>query len=168
MEENHTDNPVPADPTSQPSAAIPTDESTPANFNSAGEMAAPQERPKAAKDERRVTRFHVKWRADAVIATAVKQVTYPGWLKDISMSGTAIFSDKAIPLSKSFELYIDVPAVIGQKEHVLTLQARVVYCVYDASAGQFRTGIEFSKFASSNEQIFLATYLSKHCHPLSH
>lgn len=124
--------------------------------------AAAQQKP--ATDSRRATRFVVKWRS-AVILDITNQKIYHGWLKDISVSGTAVFSDKSIPHSSSAELHIEVPAVYDQKERILALDARIVYGVYDTAALQFRTGIEFVKFSSSNDQLFLGNHLKKHCQP---
>lgn len=153
----------------------PADNSTPSQHESpptpASESgtilqnAAPPARENRIVEVRRANRFLVKWRSAIVLGSAANQVTYHGWLKDISITGTAIFSDKTIPHGSLAELHIEVPATIDQKEHILTLKARIVYSLYDSSANQFRTGIEFIKFASSADQTFLSTYLNKYCHP---
>lgn len=150
--------------------AAPVDEPAPAD-DATGAAAAktasiPAPKPKT-EEARRATRFRVKWRTAIVTGSGDSEVIYHGWLKDISTAGTAIFSEHPIPLLKSFDLCIEVPAVPGQKERILTLKARIVYAVYDSEAMEFRTGMEFTKFSSGNDQTFLATYLNKNCHALS-
>lgn len=167
MEETNTDTPA------SPDAATPANQNNQADLIGAEDLAnafdsgdakpaAPKAKP---EDARRATRFRVKWRAAIVTGSGKNEVIYHGWLKDISTAGTAIFSEHPIPLLKSFDLYIEIPAISGQKERILTLKARIVYAVYDGEASEFRTGMEFTKFASGSDQTFLATYLNKNCHP---
>lgn len=178
MEEAHTDNPTPADqaaPASATGEATPVGDSSHASEASSGSETSPTSpavTPPAQKapatEVRRAQRYRIKWRSAVLIGPATNQVTYHGWLKDISHTGTALFSEKAIPPNQTVELYIEVPAAIDDKEHILTIKARIVYVVYDAPENQFRSGIEFIKFSSSKDQTFLASYLNKHCHPLTH
>lgn len=155
-EETHTDNAAPAQ---QEAPLTPAREAAPPL-----QSTAPQTENHRVVEVRRATRFVVKWRAAIALGSGAEQVIYHGWLKDISISGTALFSERAIPHSPLIELHIEVPAINTQKERILTLQARIIYSLHDGSAHQFRTGIEFVKFASSNDQSFLATYLNKNCH----
>lgn len=114
-------------------------------------------------EARRSMRFHIKWRSAVVLATDQK-ATYHGWLKAISTTGTAIFSGHAIPLNPRAAFHIEIPAIHIPQARILTLTVRLVYCVYDGSASQFRTGVEFIDFPS-NERAFLDNYLKKHCLP---
>ncbi|MBI3221510.1 MAG: PilZ domain-containing protein [Nitrosomonadales bacterium] len=153
-------------PSTEPAATPPANEPAPADETApAGDSGIAGEI--APADDPAATRFRVKWRAAIVSGSGDSEVIYHGWLKDVSTAGTAIFSERPIPLLKSFDLYIEVPAMPGQKERILTLKARIVYAVYDGEAAEFRTGMEFTKFASANDQTFLATYLNNNCHPLS-
>lgn len=167
--------PPPTEPTEAPPAneSAPAEEPKPADAikpEAEAAPASPADTPKPrtrTEEARRATRFRVKWRAAVVTGSGDSEVIYHGWLKDISTAGTAVFSEHPIPLLKTFDLYIEVPALPGQKERILTLKAHIVYAVYDGEAAEFRTGMEFTKFASSSDQTFLAAYLNNNCHPLS-
>lgn len=153
---------TPTERSSSPEQNTPTVTTDNTSANTAAQT------PKKAPEARRAERFHVKWRAAVALGAAPNPTIYHGWLKDISTSGTAIFSEKTIPHSAAAVLHIEMPKTNNQPEHILTLKVRIVYGVYDASANQFRTGIEFIEFSHSDDKKFLETYLNKHCHRQTH
>ena len=115
---------------------------------------------------RRATRYHVKWRA-ALIAES-KTPCY-GYIKDISVTGALLLSEKAMAQAKpvpSVELHIEIPAKNADKARVLTIMVRIVYAVFDNKEMLFRYGMDFREYCQKSDAEFLGTHLTRYCQPV--
>lgn len=111
-----------------------------------------------SKEHRSVPRFYAKWRAVAFIDA---QNQYHGFIKDISVKGTAFFVDRNLQSLEFIKLHIQIPPSHTLKEaRILKAYGKVIYTTHDRSELLFRTGISFLKFDSEDDPVFLEKFLA--------
>ena len=98
-------------------------------------------------------RLHVRWHVDALVEG---RDLYHGFIKDISLKGTAIFLEQNLQKAKSIKLHIHVPPVAKNTQpRIMEVSGRVVYTSYDSNEGYFHVGVSFTGFKSSSDQEYL-------------
>lgn len=120
--------------------------------------------PATSNEQRRATRYHVKWRA-AYIVTSPSATCF-GYIKDISVTGALFLSEKTLPKVNMVELHIEIPANGALKTCVLIIKSRAVYSVFDNAEHVFRYGLEFCEYSQNSEKGFLEAYLHKFQQPV--
>lgn len=118
---------------------------------------APFSLPKLGKEHRTVQRYLVKWR---VTASVDHQGLHHGHLKDISTKGAAVLLEQNLQSVDFIKLHIYVPPPAPSRiPCIIEVVGKVVYSIYDAKDLRFRIGINFLKFATEHDPIFLADHL---------
>jgi len=111
-----------------------------------------------SKEHRSVPLFQVKWRAIAFIDA---QSQYHGFIKDISVKGTALFLDRNLQSLEFVKLHIQIPPSHTLREHrILKAYGKIIYTTHDRSELLFRTGISFLKFEQEGDSVFLEAFLA--------
>jgi len=84
------------------------------------------------------------------------------WTHDLSGAGLQVLSPVRADEGDEFNLLLKVP---DHDDTFVDVQARVqvVHCVYDSSAGQFRTGMRFLAFSGEGETLY-RQYLDHQLH----
>lgn len=84
------------------------------------------------------------------------------WTHDMSRSGLQVLSPGRADEGDEFALLLKVP---DHEDAFVDIHARVrvVHCVYDSSAGQFRIGFLFAAFDGDGERLY-QQYLDQQLH----
>lgn len=111
-----------------------------------------------SKEHRSAQRFYVRWRAIAFIDT---QSQHHGFIKDISLKGAAVFLDRNLQSLEFIKLHIHVPpSHVARAPRTVEVYGKIIYTVYDNKELLFRVGVNFLKFDSEHDPVFLETYLN--------
>ncbi|HCI14917.1 MAG TPA: hypothetical protein DFK12_13510 [Gallionellaceae bacterium] len=118
---------------------------------------APVSLPKLGKEHRTVQRYMVKWRVAAFVD---HQELHHGHLKDISIKGAAILLERNLQSAEFVKLHIYVPPPAPSRiPCIIEVVGKVIYSIYDAKDHRFRVGVNFLKFATEHDPVFLADHL---------
>lgn len=113
--------------------------------------------PKLGKEHRTVQRYLVKWRIAAFVD---QRGLHHGHLKDISIRGAAILLDQNFQSADFIKLHVYVPPpATSRLPCVVEVIGRIVYSIYDARELRFRIGVNFLKFATEHDPVFLEDHL---------
>lgn len=118
---------------------------------------APFSLPKLGKEHRTVQRYMVKWR---VTASVDRHGLHHGHLKDISIKGAAVLLEQNLQSVDFIKLHIYVPPPAPSRiPCIVEVVGKVVYSIYDARELRFRVGINFLRFATEHDPVFLEDHL---------
>ena len=113
--------------------------------------------PKLGKEHRTSQRYLVKWRVAAFID---HQGLHHGHLKDISVKGAAVLLDQHFQSAEFIKLHVYMPPPAPSRiPCIIEVVGRIVYSIYDAKEHRFRTGVNFLKFATEQDPVFLEEHL---------
>ena len=116
--------------------------------------------PKSGKELRTVERYVIKWRVTAFID---QRGLHHGVVKDISIKGAAILFEQNFQAVEYIKLHIYVtPTAPSKIPCIIEVLGKVVYAIHDPHEHRFRTGINFLRFNTEHDPVFLSKHLENH------
>lgn len=116
--------------------------------------------PKSGKELRTVERYSIKWRVTAFID---QRGLHHGVIKDISIKGAAVLFEQNFQSVEYIKLHIYVaPTAPSKIPCIIEVLGKVIYAIHDPKEHRFRTGINFLKFNTEHDPVFLSQHLEQY------
>lgn len=106
------------------------------------------------KEHRQYTRYHMRWGIALILDDAGAGAPFEGRTHDLSMGGAAMHTEhnlfSAHPVTA---LLAPPPLYRGEKQTIIEIRCRPVYCVFSSVGQCFRIGLQFIKFAGNGRHV---------------
>ena len=110
------------------------------------------------QNKRAEPRIRVSWHAEAFVDGKVLK----GFIKEISVTGTALYLHQSVRFESSFRLRIYMPPFISTSvPHTMDVTVKVLHSVLDSYESLFRTGVVFTQFFVPTDKKILQSHIER-------
>ncbi len=108
----------------------------------------------AIEDKRAAPRYRAHWKITIIFDAAEKKPVIHSYTNDLSLSGTAVNTDKNVASTKPVTLLLFPPLLYGEEQQkAIAIKANLAYTVFSGGDSCFRVGLQFNTFKDDGLQI---------------
>lgn len=103
---------------------------------------------------RKYTRYHMRWGIALILDETGTSALHEGKTHDLSMGGAAMHTEHNLLSPQSVTALLAPPPLYrGEKQTIIEIRCRPVYCVFSSVGQCFRIGLQFIRFTGNGRSV---------------